>query len=197
MASANETRRLFRQKMITSLVKCLFQLLVEAISSESRFYERTEFRGFEIVGCCAFLEKTRMALELLANSRHFDEIRTHVSVIRQSRRSGMRPSWYRPTFHVGMRTWEAETVWYAGAIAHDAYHSILYRKARRRNRFGLVWERDYGGVEAERKCLGFQLQVLTELGAPGYLLENVKKHMHNPTYQGKPYSLRDYLARDW
>ena len=86
--------------------------------------------GVEVRGSPAFRVRTREALELLRESALFGAARDHVAVIRQGRRSGMKAWAAKPTFTVGAATWRHSAVWYAGAIAHDAYHAKLYCDAK-------------------------------------------------------------------
>ena len=92
-------------------------------------------------------------------------------------------------------------IWYASGIAHEGFHIKLYREAKMRNgghwseadTFGAVKE----AVEEEKKCLEFQLRVLQELKAEDCDLEYVRALMESPDYLGDPFSLKDYLRRDW
>jgi hypothetical protein len=104
----------------------------------------------------------------------------------------------RPTFVVGRRTWSHSSLWYAGAIAHDAYHSKLYHDAKRGTAHPPAdcWT----GPEAERKCLAFQIEALTALGADDATVAYLEKLRKNPTYQGHHKgwrSWRDYFRRRW
>jgi len=137
-------------------------------------------------------------LELLRNLPHFPDIQRHVSVIKQGRRSGMWAQARHPTFVVGKRTWSHSALWYAGAIAHDAYHSKLYHDAKRGTAHPPAdcWT----GPEAERKCLAFQIAALKALGADDATVAYLEKLRKNPTYQGHHKgwrSWRDYLRRRW
>jgi hypothetical protein len=76
----------------------------------------------------------------------------------------------RPTFIVGVRTWSHSALWYAGAIAHDAYHAKLYREANPAFH-GVRPDADaWTGIEAEKRCLAFQRQVLEGLAADDTIL---------------------------
>ena len=105
----------------------------------------------------------------------------------------------RPTFVVGKPTWKHSALWYAGAIAHDCYHSKLYHEARAST--GTTPSADcWTGSEAEKKCLAFQIEVLEMLGADQKMVAYVRELEKNPTYQGHNRGWRgwrDYFKRWW
>jgi hypothetical protein len=86
--------------------------------------------GIEVRGSREFAMRTREALALLRTSSQYELIRSHIRIIRQARRSGMKAWIDQPTFQVGAATWQHSPLWYACAIAHDAYHAKLYRDAK-------------------------------------------------------------------
>ncbi len=89
--------------------------------------------GIEVRGNAEFRLRTRHALALLFPLAQFQIIRDNVQIIRQARRSGMKAAAESPTFLVGKPTWSHSPAWYAGAIAHDAYHAELYSGAKQRD----------------------------------------------------------------
>ena len=102
----------------------------------------------------------------------------------------------RPTFVVGKRTWSHSALWFAGAIAHDAYHSKLYHDAKAAT--GRPPADSWTGTEAERKCLAFQIEVLKALGAEDKTIAYLEELEKNPAYQGHNKGWRswwDYLRR--
>ena len=76
----------------------------------------------------------------------------------------MRADAEKPTFVVGKRTWNHSALWYAGAIAHDCYHSKLYQEARAGAEAQSPID-SWTGTSAEKKCLNFQIEVMESLGA--------------------------------
>jgi hypothetical protein len=155
--------------------------------------------GIEIKGSPAFLVYTKEALELLRPTPFFNVIPHYVAVIQQGKRSGMRAYAKRPTFVVGKRTWSHSALWYAGAIAHDSYHSKLYHDARERGG-GKPPADCWTGREAEKKCLAFQIKVMKTLGADAETVAYLEEVEKNPTYQGHTHgwrSWRDYWYRRW
>jgi hypothetical protein len=156
--------------------------------------------GIELRGRSEFLRQSKKSLELLKASPQFEVIRANVAIIRQGRRSGMRARAKKPTFVVGKKTWRHSVVWYAGAIAHDAYHAKLYREAKEA-RGECEPEADaWTGAEAEKKCLAFQRDVMAQLNADPSAIAYLKTCEKNPTYQGRNRGWRgwlDYLKRQW
>ena len=156
--------------------------------------------GVEVRGSAAFRVRTREALELLRESALFGAARNNLAVIRQGQRSGMKAWAVKPTFTVGAATWRHSAVWYAGAIAHDAYHAKLYCDAKDGNRGKQPDNDAWTGSEAEKVCLAFQRQVLLELNADEIIVAYIDHCAINPTYQGHSDGWRswlDYLRRWW
>jgi hypothetical protein len=156
--------------------------------------------GIEIRGGAQFLIRTQEALALLGPVAQFAVIRGHLKVIRQGRRSGTKAWTEKPTFVVGKATWRHSALWYAGAIAHDAYHAKLYLDAKG-DHDGIEPDVDaWTGAEAEKKCLAFQKQVLSALNADETMIRYIEACSQNPTYQGHNKGWRswlDYLKRWW
>ncbi|TMA61433.1 MAG: hypothetical protein E6J73_11960 [Deltaproteobacteria bacterium] len=156
--------------------------------------------GIEVRGNAEFRLRTQQALALLFPLEQFQIIRANLSIIRQGRRSGMKAWAAKPTFLVGKPTWSHSPAWYAGAIAHDAYHSELYSSAKQRGADKEPQADCWTGTEAEKKCLAFQHQVLLALSADATIVNYVDRCARNPTYQGHNKGWRswlDYLKRRW
>jgi len=138
-----------------------------------------------------FVNRTREALALLEGSTTFTQVARYIAVIKQAEHSGMRAYDERPTYEVGFRTWDYSASWYAGTIAHDGYHSLLYHEAKGAGQAqppDLAWT----GTDAERKCLDFQARVLDEIKADPSLIKYVRDQTVNPTYQNVEYSKRNW-----
>jgi hypothetical protein len=156
--------------------------------------------GIEVRGRTAFRVRTREALELLRTSPLFGMARNQIAVIRQGRCSGMKAWAVKPTFTVGKATWRHSVVWYAGAIAHDAYHAKLYCDAKGGNHGKEPDSDAWTGADAEKQCLAFQRRVLVELNADEKIIAYVDHCAQNPTYQGHTTGWRswlDYILRWW
>jgi len=159
-----------------------------------------QINGIEVYGTQEFIARTQESLALLYPLPEFAVIRDHVVVIRQARRSGMKAWLPKPTFMVGKPTWQHSALWYAGAIAHDAYHAKLYRGIERSLIDAGTDADAWTGAVAETRCLEFQWRVLRRLGAGDELLRYVETCRDNPTYQGRHRgwgSWLDYLKRRW
>jgi hypothetical protein len=155
--------------------------------------------GIEVRGGAKFRARTREALALLSQARALELVQTHVKLIRQGKRSGMRAWGNTPTFVVGRATWQHSPLWYAGAIAHDAYHSRLYDAAGKING-GEPAAEAWSGVDAEKQCLAFQYTVLQTLNSDENTLGYLAHWTENPTYAGRSRGLGgwlDYLRRWW
>ncbi len=155
--------------------------------------------GILVRGTAHFRSRTRESLRALRVTPEFELIRGHLGVIRQGRRSGMQAWRKKPTFVVGKRTWQDSVLWYAGAIAHDAYHAKLYVDAKRQ-RQGKPDADAWTGAACEKQCLSFQRGILARLGADDKTLAYIDQWARNPTYQGHHKGWKswlDYLKRRW
>ena len=97
-------------------------------------------------------------------------------------------------------TWSHSPQWFAGAIAHDAFHAKLFRDGKQCSGSKTQQIESWTGKAAERACLLFQREVLAALGADPIMLEHVQKHLRNPTYQGRSQGIGgwlDYRKRWW
>lgn len=128
----------------------------------------TYYGGIKIKGNTAFIAQTRAALTLLKEKdpEAFKKIRTYVGIIEQGEHSGMWAWEVPPRYEVGDATAFFSVTWYASTIAHDATHSELYAQYQIAHPGELVPDDAYGGVEIERFCIGYQLEVAKRIGAP-------------------------------
>jgi hypothetical protein len=157
---------------------------------------RVLFHHIQLRGSGVFVAQTQAALECLRTAPSHTQIWGLLAVLRKAKRSGVDANKAVPVIHVG--DWSRiTTTWYASGIAHEGFHIKLYREAKKENAGHEPDPFSWVGVEAEKKCLQFQLLILQELKAPDTDLEYVRELMKSPTYQGDPFSLEDYLRRDW
>lgn len=156
--------------------------------------------GIKIRGNAEFRLRTQQALALLRPLGEFEIIQANLGGIRQGKHSGMK-AWVKPpTFIVGKPTWNHSALWYASAIAHDAYHAALYSDARKLCPGQEPGADSWTGAAAEKRCLAFQRQVLCALNADERIINYVDRCAQNPTYQGYTQGWRswlDYLGRRW
>ena len=146
---------------------------------------------FEIQGAPVFRARTLEALSLLEGSTSFARVAPYIKIIKEADHSGMRAYDERPMYEVGFRTWNYSAPWYAGTIAHDGYHSLLYHAAKGAGT-AQPPETSWTGADAERKCLRFQVLVLREIKADATLIKYVQDQTLNPTYQNIEYTKRDW-----
>jgi hypothetical protein len=156
--------------------------------------------GIEILGDAVFCSEARQALSLLQPLPEFSLIRSHLAAIRQGHRSGVTAWAENPVFTVGAPTWSHSPQWFAGAIAHDAFHAKLFRDAQQRSQRSKPKRESWSGEAAERACLLFQRDVLTALGADPMMVQHVQAQLRKPTYQGRSQGIGgwlDYRKRWW
>lgn len=156
--------------------------------------------GLAVHGDEEFQRRTGEALALLEPLAQFALIHAHLAAIRQGKRSGITAWADQPVFTVGAPTWSHSPHWYAGAIAHDAYHAKLYRDAKKHDPQREPLAHAWSGKSAERACLSFQREVLLELNADRTIVTYVEQQRRNPTYHGRSKGLGrwlDYRKRWW
>lgn len=126
------------------------------------------YSGVKIKGTSEFMAQTRAALTLLEQKAPdaFEKVQTFVGIIEQGQHSGMWVWEQPPRYEVGDTTAFYSVSWYASTIAHDATHSELYARYQAAHPGEAVPEDAYGGVEIERFCIGYQLEVAKRIGAP-------------------------------
>ncbi len=165
--------------------KTFFVLFAALLFCSAGFAGQEVLDGIEVQGSPAFITRTREAFVLLRKSPTFQTIKKHIAIIKEGEHSGMHAQLARPTYEVGAATWKHSAMWFAGSIAHDGYHSQLYKE-------GKPWT----GKQAEIECLKIQAQALKEMGADKGTIEYVVNLQANPTYQGEG-TMEDYKKRTW
>jgi hypothetical protein len=143
-------------------------------------------QGIEIWGGTdAFLNQVEEALNRLQEhsaSRGYSTVTGYIDRIEEDDTSGMLPDLKVRTMALSPVTAFANNSenlralqWCASAIAHDAYHSMLYHSGQ-----------PYTGTEAELQCNAFQMEVCQDLGAPADMIEYVRqqdgRHHELPIY---------------
>jgi hypothetical protein len=159
------------------------------------------YGGIEIKGGAEFTTQTVAALTLLKQKAPdaFQKIQTYIGIIEEGKHSGMWAWEQPPRYEVGDQTAFYSVTWYASTIAHDATHSELYAQYQAAHPNQPVPEDAYGGVEVERFCIGYQLEVSKQIGAPqseiDYLSTLDGTHC-DLDYDGDC-DWDDYQNRDW
>ena len=126
------------------------------------------YGNIKIKGSTDFVAQTRAALTLLEQKAldGFMKAQTYVGIIEQGQHSGMWAWEQPPRYEVGDTTAFFSVSWYASTIAHDATHSELYAEYQAAHPGEPVPEDAYSSVEIERFCIGYQLKVSKQIGAP-------------------------------
>ena len=149
------------------------------------------YKNIKVIGSQEFLLQTHAALALLEEKDPpaFNKIQTYVGIIEQGEHSGMWAWETPPRYEVGD----------ASTIAHDATHSELYHRYLESHPGEVVPENAYGGVDNERFCNGYQLEVLKRIGAPQSEIEYMATQdgTHCDVDGDGDCDWDDYLNRNW
>jgi hypothetical protein len=155
----------------------------------------------EIRGEADFIIQTIAALTLLEQKAPdaFEKTQTYVGIIEQGDHSGMWAWEIPPRYEVGDVTAFFSVTWYASTIAHDATHSELYAQYQAAHPGEPVPEDAYGGVEVERFCIGYQLEVSKRIGAPQSEIDYLSSldGTHCDLDNDGDCDWDDYENRDW
>jgi hypothetical protein len=185
---------------VAALLGAVLLIGVAALLWANTVPKSIEYAGIQIEGRQPFIEQTRRALELLRAKapEAFGIVQRHVGRIRQAKRSGMDAEADPPTCDMADSTSFYSVTWYAGGIAHESYHSLLFHEYRRAHGHPVpaeVWT----GREREMECIQHQIQVMRDIGAAEaeitYLLGQDGTHFD---LDGDGvFTWSDYEARDW
>jgi len=145
----------------------------------------------EIIGDQEFIRQVEAALTLLKDKdpEAFSMVEKYIGRIEQGDHSGMWAYKDPPTFELTDRTAFYSVTWCASVIAHDSYHSKLYHDYRSTHS-GSVPDDVWRGVEAERQCIAYQLNVAIKIGAPQREIDYLKSL--DGTHGNTPYKERDW-----
>jgi hypothetical protein len=159
------------------------------------------YKEIEIRGSTEFITQTIAALALLEekDTEAFIKIQTYVGIIEQGEHSGMWAWEVPPRYEVGDATAFFSVTWYASTIAHDATHSELYAQYQAAHPGEIVPDDAYGGVEVERFCIGYQLDVAKRIGAPQSEIDYLSSldGTHCDLDNDGDCDWEDYENRDW
>ncbi|MCK9186290.1 S-layer homology domain-containing protein [Candidatus Gracilibacteria bacterium] len=139
------------------------------------------------------ITKTNDALDLLKEKAktNYDMVVKYVGIIEcADTQSGMSVWEDPPRYQVGKATMDAGTIWYAGTIVHDAYHSKLYNDYLAQNPSSTVPTEIYSGKDAEQQCLDIQYEALVDIGAAQHTLDYIKNEAINTEYWNIDYEDR-------
>jgi hypothetical protein len=145
--------------------------------------------GIAIRGDDAFVRATVGALELLKAKTPdvYALLQKHIADVVSAKRSGVltRALRYIPKTLVlfGPSYSGNSTVEYAGALAHEAYHCELYRRAQVDSPNLSVPASAYSGEYAETLCLNYQCDVLRRLGLDQARIEQYESTLKSKWWQ--------------
>lgn len=163
--------------------------------------DSTIYGNIQINGSAEFITQTRAALTLLEQKdpKAFNKIQTYVGIIEQGEHSGMWAWEVPPRYEVGDLTAFFSITWYASTIAHDATHSELYAQYQISHPGQPVPQEVFSGVEIERFCNGYQLEVLKHIDAPQSEIEYMSTldGTHCDVDNDGDCDWEDYQNRDW
>jgi hypothetical protein len=155
----------------------------------------------QILGDENFIILTRDALALLEKFAPDAYAKTlaYVGVIEQTDITGMWAYEDPPRYAVSDTTAYASLTWYASTIAHDATHSELYHTYLADHPGSRVPDDIWTGIEVERFCNSYQLDVLHRIGGPEHEIEHLSAQTgdHCDVDQDGDCDWDDYEARDW
>ncbi|MBD2137658.1 hypothetical protein H6F32_08680 [Anabaena sp. FACHB-1237] len=185
----------------TTCIFCNIPILAQPKPNQIQTIRKTALFP-EIVGNQEFIQKTTAALQLLQlyAPKDLRFIRQYVGRIKQAEKSGMVAYVNPPTFELSAVSMVSKT-WTASIIAHDAYHSYLYQYYLRQYKpRGMKVPYDlWGGFEAERKCIKYQMGVLKKVRGPAHEIEHLSKQdgTHGDVNKDGVLDWRDYELRNW
>jgi hypothetical protein len=163
-----------------------FLLLFLGLLAQTTSADEIKIKGSE-----KFQNTVSNALTLLEikSPATYQVVTNYIGVIEQSEHSGMQVEKTPPVFGLNDRSAFYSVTWCAGVIAHDSFHSKLYRDYQAAHA-GQVPDDIWIGHEAEIKCLKFQAMALKEIGAPENEVTYCEKI--SPDYADVPYSKRNW-----
>jgi hypothetical protein len=156
--------------------------------------------AIEIEGSSKFRVQVQACLNLLSKKaqREYQLIKDHIGVISQNGRSGMRAWENPPRYQMSDTTAFYSLSWCAGTIAHDAYHSLLYKKYSSIDGGKPPYEK-WAGTSAEKESIDFQLSVMRKVGASNHEINYLKSldGTHGDVNGDGKLNNEDYKLRDW
>jgi len=166
--------------------------------------EKEQFSEIEIQGSEEFRKEVIQAIEFLSlAAEKMEFVQANIGRIQEWEHSGMNMFKDKPTFEIGNLWKDKDPFYLASAIAHDSYHSHLCQESQQED--GKIIPGAFGGKEAEKKCIAFQIETLEEIKNSDYmnnfkenrihiqsLIDELRQKEINPTYQEIEYEKRDW-----
>lgn len=141
--------------------------------------------AISIKGDSGCISDTEQALQLIKDRAfsYYERIVRYVGVIECAERGSGMYAWESPPrYLVGSVTRNSGTLWYAGTIVHDAYHSELYHTYRSDHPDQVVPDHIWTGRDAEFVCLQVQAEALYQMGADQSTVDYVRNEAINTNY---------------
>lgn len=118
-----------------------------------------------IEGDSKYKNQITKCLNLIRNhsKEDYSFVVKHIGIIKQHPKSGMFAWKSPPVFQMSNKSAFHSLTWCAGGIAHDAYHSYLFRENKVEGEKYPPYE-TWGGFSAEKKCIQYQISVMRKIG---------------------------------
>jgi hypothetical protein len=151
----------------------------------------------EIVGSFGFSNQVQHALMLLKtrDADAFAIVTNYIGRIQEGERSGMWAYKTHPTYEMTDASAFYSLSWCATTIAHDSFHSKLYREYQHEHG-GRVPDAIWTGPAAERQCMKHQLLVMERIGATKWEIDYAKKQADGH-YEKENETWQEYKKRNW
>lgn len=122
----------------------------------------------------------------------------YIGVIAQAQASGMIAWSHPPVYHMSDKTAFYSLTWCASSIAHDAYHSYLYKKYKPHGSQRTP-DRYWADFKAERKAIQYQIRVAKKIGSSKHELDylGTLDGKHADVNGDGIITLKDRADRDW
>jgi hypothetical protein len=181
---------------ISDFHKSYRRIIISIRISRALLGKKWIYATVAIHGNTEFINATIKALEILKEQipDAYNLVLKHVGDIVSGKPSGVFPDmlWLGPTFVImGPAYSERTAIEYAGALAHEAYHCELYRRAEMNGHGSSVPVHAYAGEDAEKLCLDYQCDVLRRLGLDQSIIEEYENGLQTRWWE-IPFEQRDW-----
>lgn len=186
------------------LIGCISILFVKIIFigkwSAPNFSVTDSRHSIDIRGDDEYRNRVSSCLDILASkaSEEYEFIEKNIDVISQGEKSGMF-AWETPTrYQMSDRTAFYSVTWCASTIAHDAYHSFLYKMYILEDGTQPSYQ-EWAGFSAEKEAIKFQLKTMEKIGSATNEVEYLKglNGTHGDVNRDGEISNEDYEKRTW
>lgn len=158
------------------------------------------YRSIRVEGSERYKEQVKNCLDLIAkkSKKEYQLIEENIGVISQHGKSGMRAWETPPRYQMSDKTAFHSLSWCAGTIAHDAYHSFLYKKHLPQNGKRTDYNK-WAGFSSEKKAIEFQIIVMRNIDARPSEIAYLKSldGTHGDVNGDGKLTKEDYELRDW